>query len=266
MPTDQFLSMFTEPGRAERPDPVRAAQAGMKPGLPRRFYADAAAVAVEDGRFRLALDGRPARTPARNLLAVDSAAVAGAIADEWRAQREVIDPATMPLTRLVNAALDGVAAEPEATRAEVVRYAGSDLICYRAEGPEALAARQSALWDPVLAWARDELGARLNLAAGVMHVPQDDEALARVSQAVAEVPAPLPLAALASATSLTGSALLSLALARGFRPPDEVWDAAHVDESYQAEIWGRDEEAEARLALRRREFDAAAFILTSELA
>lgn len=262
MSTDAFLSLFMGETASERPDPVKAAQAGMKTPLPRRFYREAG-IAQRGSLFQLELDGRGARTPARNPLAVASRAVAEAIAEEWRAQRDSIDPSTMPLTRLVNVALDGVARDPDAVRDEVARYAGSDLVCYRALEPESLAARQNAAWDPVAAWSREALGAPLRLAAGIVHVAQDEASLARIREAVAAVPAPLALAGLASVTSLTGSALLALALARGFLDPAAAWDAAHVDETFQADIWGRDKEAQARLDNRRRDFDAAAFLLAA---
>lgn len=262
MSTDAFLSLFMGQAAAERPDPVKAAQAGMKAPLPRRFYREAG-VAERDGLFHLQLDGRGARTPARNPLAVTSRAVAEAMAEEWSAQHEAINPSTMPLTRLVNVALDGVARDPGAVRDEVTRYAGSDLVCYRALEPETLAVRQGAEWDPVVAWSREALGAPLALAAGVVHVAQDEASLVRIREAVEAVPAPLALTGLASITSLTGSALLALALARGFLQPDAAWEAAHVDETFQAQAWGRDEEAQARLDNRRRDFDAAAFLLAA---
>ncbi len=149
MSTDAFLSLFTDPGEAERPDPVRAAQAGMKPVLPRRFWRQAD-VKSEAGLHHLILDGKLARTPARNPVAVGSRPVAEAVAAEWNAVGEVLDPSAMPLTRLANAAIDGVAREADAVRAEIVRYAGSDLVCYRAEQPEALVERQNAAWDPII--------------------------------------------------------------------------------------------------------------------
>lgn len=261
MSTDAFLSMFMGEGATRQPDPVKAAQAGMKTHLPRRFYKKAHVLA-KDGHYHIALDGRTARTPARNQLAVGSLPLASAIAEEWDAQGQEINPARMPLTRLINAALDGVARESQAVRDEIVRYAGSDLLCYRAEQPGSLVALQTETWDPILGWARERLGARMQLAAGIVHLAQDNESLEAVARAVARIEAPVPLAALSTVTSLTGSALLALALAHGHADPDAIWNAAHLDENWQAEIWGRDDEAEARLSTRRLDYDAAAFVLT----
>ncbi len=261
MSTDAFLSMFGAREAHEPRDPMKAAQSGMKAALPKRFY-ERASTGEGEGGFRLLLDGKPALTPGRRPLAAPSRAVAEALAAEWSAQGERIDPADMPLTRLVNTALDGVAAMAEAVRAEIVGFAGSDLVCYRADSPEELAALQAAHWDPVLDWAHAALGARFMLAAGVVHVGQPEPALARVRAAVGEVDEPLELAALASVTALTGSCLIALALAHGALAPDAAWDAGHVDEDYQARVWGVDEEAQARLARRRADFDAAALVLT----
>lgn len=241
----------------ERPDPVRLAQQQARPPLPKRFYKEAG-VAERDGGFALVLDGRPARTPAKQFLAVPSRPAAEALAAEWNAQAEVLDPAAMPLTRLVNSALDGVAADPEAVRADLLRYAGSDLLCYRAGDPARLVERQSTAWDPVLDWAHDDLGARFILAEGVMFAEQPERALDAVARALAGVGSPLALAALHSMTSLTGSVLLALAVARGRLSAAQAWAAAHVDEDYQAELWGIDDEAMERRAARWREMEAAA--------
>ena len=227
--------------------------------LPKRFYKLAEALEV-DGLFAIALDGKTARTPARALLAMRSRPLAEAVAAEWQEQGERIDPSTMPLTRLANVAIDGVAKEAEAVAAEIVRYAGSDLVCYRADAPDRLVARQSAHWDPVLAFARDALGARFVMAEGVMFVEQPAEALEAVSHAVQRDDA-FALAALSTITTLTGSALISLALQRGQLSADAAWAAATVDEEWSAEIWGHDAEAADRQAFRRLEFDASVRML-----
>ncbi len=170
MSTDDFLARFGAAGQRQ-PDPVAAAQKAMRNPLPQRFYENAGVLA-RDGLFHVALDGRTARTPARNPLAVTSAPVAEALAAEWQAQQTVIDPARMPLTRLVNAALDGVEDQQEAVRAEIVRYAGSDALCYRAAEPEALVARQGELWDPLLSEMEARLQARFILAQGIVFAEQ----------------------------------------------------------------------------------------------
>lgn len=227
--------------------------------LPKRFYKLAEAIET-DGLFAIALDGRKARTPARELLAMPSRPLAEAVAAEWAGQGERIDPTTMPLTRLVNVAIDGVAKEIDAVAAEIVRYAGSDLVCYRADTPDRLIARQSAHWDPVLAFARDELGARFLLAEGVMFVEQPAETIEAVRHAVPKDD-PFTLAALSVVTTLTGSALIALALHRRRIALDDAWAAAVVDETWSAELWGEDSEATIRQANRRREFEAAIRLL-----
>ena len=242
-----------------RPDPVRAARGIGKPALPKLFYAQAAFADAEGG-FRLTLDGRPANTPARKPLTLPTRALAERIAAEWGAQVEVIDPATMPLTRLVNTAIDGVADRHEAVADDLAAYAGTDLVAYRAGEPERLVQAQGAAWDPVIAWAHDALGVRLILSEGVMHVTQPETTVAALREAIHAMRDPFQLAALHTLTTLTGSLLIGLAVLRGRLTPDEAWAAAHVDETYQADVWGRDEEAEARRALRKVEFEAAATV------
>jgi len=238
-------------------NPMRAAQAAMRPAPVRRFY-KTVGVREAEGGHALTLDGRIARTPGKKRLAARSHAMMERVAEEWARQGPALDPADMPLTRLLNAAIDGVARTMEETRGEIVRYAGSDLVCYRAEAPEMLAERQRHAFDPALAWAEEALGARFNLAAGVMHVAQPPEALAAVRAAVEAFDDPAALAALSAATTLTGSALLALAVAGGRLDAAEAWRAAHVDEDFQAERWGVDEEAMARREARWREMEAAA--------
>ncbi len=185
------------------------------------------------------------------------------VAREWERQGETLDPADMPVTRLLNSAIDGVAKAMDETRAEIVRYAGSDLLCYRAEGPEALAERQRAACDPVLAWAAETLGARFIIAAGVMHIAQPEDSLEAFRKAVEPFDDPVALAALSVVTTLTGSAVLALAVARGRLAADDAWRIAHVDEDFQIERWGADEEAMARRRARWREMAAAAGVLAA---
>jgi chaperone required for assembly of F1-ATPase len=241
-------------------DPIRASQQAMRALLLKRFYKEAGVVDRADG-FHIALDGRTAKTPGRNALMLPTREAAEVVAAEWAAQGERIDPATMPVTRLVNSALDGVAADPAPVRAEIVKYASSDLLCYRAGEPEKLVTRQSDLWDPVLAWAAAALGARFILAQGISFVAQPPSSLAAVTRAVDAVPVPFGLAALNLMTVLSGSALLALAVVRGYLTPDAAWTAAHVDEDVQIETWGEDAEAAQRRARRFRDFAAAAELL-----
>lgn len=246
------------------PDPVRRAQKQMQKPLPKRFYEHVGIAEEDGGRWRIELDGKPVRTPARNTLAFPSVALAERAADEWRAQGKEIDPAKMPLTRLANTALDGVAQEPEAVVEDVLRYAASDLLCYRASHPERLVALQSKAWDPLLDWAAADLGARFVLAEGVMHVSQPREAIAAVGIHLRTLREPLELAALHVVTSLTGSALIALALLKGAVSPDEAWTVAHVDEDWNIEQWGEDHEAAKRRTLRHRDFSAAGLVLSRE--
>src|SRR5271155_1032331 len=215
-------------------DPMRAAQANMRPTTIKRFYRTVDVGEATGGQHALTLDGRGARTPGRNLLAAKSRALMLKVAAESERQRETVDPADMPLTRLLNSAVDGVSRTMAETRAEVLKYAGSDLICYRAEEPETLAERQRLAFDPVLAWAAESLGARFHLTAGLMHVAQPPAALAAIAAALDAYDDPIALAALSAMATLTGSALLALAVARGFLSAEAAWRAAHVDEDFQA--------------------------------
>ena len=225
------------------------------PAVARRFYQRVAVEPAADG-FAVVLDGRPIRTPARARLVVPLAPVAERIADEWRGQGERIDPATMPATRLANSALDGVAARTREVTDEIVGFAGSDLLFYRAAAPEGLVARQAALWDPILAEAERALAVRFILAEGVMPVDQSAPALAAVRRAVP--PEPFTLAGVHVLTTLTGSALIALAVHRRALPLDAAWAAAHVDEDWNIALWGEDAEAAARRARRHRDAEAAA--------
>jgi chaperone required for assembly of F1-ATPase len=246
------------PSSAE-PNPMRAAQAGMKPALPKRFYKEAG-VEERDGLFHLVLDGRPARTPARNPLAVETRALAEALAEEWARQEDEIDPATMPVTRIVNSGIDGVAHRRPEVIDDLVRYAGSDLVCYRAGDPHRLVAAQNASWNPLLDWARETMEARFALSEGIMHVDQPPEAAAAVRKALEAVRSPLALAALHVMTTLTGSVLVALAHAAGRYDVDQAWAAAHVDEIYQESVWGEDLEAMARRRSREVDFRAASLV------
>lgn len=240
-------------------NPMTRAQAATRPVLPKRFYDKAAAVGHEGEQgsgFAIHLDGRPLRTPAKALLILPDADLADAVAAEWQAQTEVVDPATMPLTRLANSALDTVAADPGAVAREAARYAGSDLLCYRAEEPDGLVERQNEAWDPVLDWARADLGLRFNLAGGIVHVGQPDETLARVETLLAGY-APLPLAGLHVITSLTGSVVLALAVAEGRLDAEAAWSAACVDEDWQISQWGEDAEAMKKRSAAWRDMEAA---------
>ena len=251
--------IFTEIFENQPLDPREAARRGGRPALRKRFYGQAQVGKAAGGGFPLLLDGKPVKTPARRVLAAPSVALAEKIAGEWNAQRELIDPARMPLTRLANAVIDAVADAPGPVADEVAKYLGADLLCYRAEAPPGLVERQAQAWDPVLAWARVALGARFVLAQGVMHVAQPAEAIAAARMAIPS--GPWRLGALSVITTLTGSGLLALALERGALDADAAWVAAHVDEDWQMAQWGSDEAAHERRAYFRAEFEAAVAVL-----
>jgi chaperone required for assembly of F1-ATPase len=239
-------------------DPIEAVRRSTRTVLPRRFYATTATAAVADG-YAVRLDDKPVRTPARRVLAAPTLALAEAIAAEWQAQKDVIDPAKMPLTRLANAIIDGVADAPQPVAAEIAKYLASDLLLYRAGSPPGLVERQAHHWDPILAWARQALGADFKLGEGVVYVAQPEAALAA---ACAAIPLePWRLGAVHAITTLTGSALIALAMARGALSADAAWQAAHVDEDWNMALWGRDELATARREFRLAEFQAAATVL-----
>jgi chaperone required for assembly of F1-ATPase len=239
-------------------DPVQAARRAVRPHLRRRFY-QRAEVEDADGEFRIVLDGRPVKTPARRTLAAPTRVLAQALAAEWEAQRDVIDPAKMPLTRLANTIIDGVTDAPSAVAAEVNRYLACDLVFYRAPGPAGLVAWQAEAWDPVLAWVRETLGARFVLAEGIAFVAQPADALAAASSAIPTDP--WRLGAMHAITTLTGSALIAIALSRGALSVDAAWAAAHVDEDWNMKFWGRDALALERRAARFAEMQAAAIVL-----
>ena len=261
---DIFEEIFDKPPG----NPMEAARRAMRPVLRKRFYREAQ-VAEADGKdagFPVQLDGRPIRTPARRPLAAPARDLAQAIADEWAAQREVVDPARMPLTRLANAIIDGVMPAPQPVRHQIEKYLACDLLFYRAAEPEGLLAAQAQHWDPVLEWAREALGARIVLAAGMMHVAQPAAAIAAAAAAVPrgtkDASDAWRLGALNVVTTLTGSGLLALALAAGRLDVEAVWAAAHVDEDWNMEFWGRDELALARRAFHYAELQAAATALS----
>jgi chaperone required for assembly of F1-ATPase len=242
-------------------DPIEAARRDARPPLRRRLYEHAGSAAAANGGFVVQLDGKPARTPAGRVLAAPVASLAEAIAAEWQAQRDAIDPATMPLTRLANSIIDGVSDRAHAVAAEVKKYLASDLVCYRATSPQKLVERQALHWDPIVAWAAETLGARFLVTDGVIHMAQADTALAAASAAIPQDA--WRLGAVHAATTLTGSALIALALAAGRLSAEEAWTAAHVDEDWNIEQWGEDELAMERRAFRFAEFAAAATMLRS---
>jgi chaperone required for assembly of F1-ATPase len=250
--------LFDEVAGKSPLDPEEAVRRTTRGPRRKRFYASAGVVDAPDG-FAITVDDKPVRTPSGRPLVAPTRGIADAIAAEWDAQKEFIDPLTMPLTRFANSVIDAVVDRVEAVTEDVVKYLGSDLLFYRAGHPDALVAREAALWDPVVFWARDALGAHFILAEGIVHVRQPDST---VSAARAALPDdPWSIAAVHVVTTVTGSALLALALTRGVIDQDQAWAAAHVDEDWNIEKWGVDEEVAARRAARLVDFRAAASIL-----
>jgi chaperone required for assembly of F1-ATPase len=252
--------LFDEVAGQSSPDPEEAVRRTTRTPQRKRFYNEAA-ISVADGGFSITLDGKPVRTPSGHALSAPTRDIADGIAAEWNAQVEFINPLTMPLTRFANSVGEGVIGRVDVVADDVAKYLGSDLLFYRAAHPEALVAREAELWDPVLFWAADTLGAHFILAEGIVHVGQPETAIAAARAALPRDP--WSIAALHVVTTLTGSALLALALKHGRLDPDQVWAAAHVDEDWNSEKWGIDEEVAARRAVRLVDFKAAAAVLKS---
>ncbi|MDF0490860.1 ATPase [Sphingomonas sp. H39-1-10] len=213
-----------------------------------------------DAERGVRLDGKPLRTPGRTPLLLATEALAEAVAEEWRACGETVNPGAMPLTGLANAAIDRIAPDPALFAAGLAAYGESDLLCYRADEPEELAARQAAAWDPLLDWARHRYDVHFEIVAGIMHRAQPPATLARLGEAVA-ARGPFELAALSPIVTISGSLVAALALIEGAADAEAVWTAAIVDETFQADRWGRDPLAEDARATRRRDFDAGVRLL-----
>ena len=219
----------------------------------RRFY-KVVAVAGSQAPFGVTLDDRPLRTPLKRPLDLPTPGLAQAVAAEWEGQAEKIDPHTMPITRLANTALDRVETDRGRIVGEIVDFAASDLVCYRAEKPQELVERQARSWQPVLDWARHTFAGEFVVTEGIVHVRQPDPAL-QAARAYFSRESPWRLTAIHNITTLTGSALIAAMACAGKMPASEAWTAAHVDEDWQIEHWGWDEEARHRRNHRRREFD-----------
>jgi len=229
---------------------------GAAANLRKRFYETASARPDEEG-FVIELDGRPVKTPARATLTVPTGSLGEVIAEEWNAQETHIVRENMLVTKLANTALDRVAPRKDEVVAEIAIFGESDLLCYRAESPESLVTRQAEEWDPMLEWLEHQYQARLELASGVIFREQPSADLARLRDAVASR-SEFELAGLHQAVSLSGSLVLGLALIDGQIAADRAYELAHLDETWQAERWGWDEEAQARLEERRKMLNATA--------
>ncbi len=243
-------------------DPVSVSQQAMKPPLPKRFYKEASAAPGQAG-YGVFLDGRPVRTPGRQLLELPSLAAASQVAEEFAAQGEFIDPASMPVTRLANTTIDGIAHDMQPVLEDISRFAASDLLCYRAASPRELVERQGEMWDPVIDWLRDDLGANFVLAEGVVHVAQPREAMAVFAARLRAHAEPFRLACLHMVTTLTGSALLALAIAEKRIDAQQAFEAGNLDEDWNTGLWGEDPEAASRRADRLRQMEAVCALLAN---
>ena len=250
--------LFDEVAGQSPLDPGEAVRRTSRTPQRKRFYKEVG-VGGADGGFTVTLDGKPIKTPSGKTVIVPKRDIADAIAAEWAAQGETIDPLTMPLTRFANSVVQSVVDRAHLVADDVAKYLGSDLLFYRAGHPEALVAREAAHWDPIVFWAAEALGAHFMLAEGINHVRQPDAAIEAARTAFPNDP--WSIAALHVVTTLTGSALLALALTHGVREPADIWAAAHVDEDFNSEQWGLDEEIASRRAARAVDFEAATRIL-----
>jgi len=250
---------FLDDAHAHRDDGYGRAQAHVKKDLPKRFYKEAA-VKPMDGGFAVGLDGRVPKTPGLKQVVVPTEEIAQALALEWSAQGEFIDPETMPLVRLVNSAVEAGEESMPALRDEIVKYAGNDLLLYRADTPEGLVRRQEEFWDAALVALARHLDVAFQPTVGILHQPQPEATLSKLAAALEGEPL-LALTAMNAITSITGSGLLAIAHRHGLFDAEQTWLAAHVDEDYNVELWGEVEEITARRAKRRAEFDAAVMLL-----
>ncbi len=225
----------------------------------KRFWKEVAAEREGDG-WTVKLDGRPVRTPARSPLVVPSEALADAMAEEWRTVEDELDPRAMPLTGLANAAIDRIAPERPAFASGLAKYAEADLACYRSEWPPELAERQAESWNELLAWGRRRYDVDFSTTSGLVHVPQSQATIDRLSHAVTELDA-FHLAGLSLLVTTGGSLLAALAVLEKALTPEAAWEAVSIDERWQLEQWGADAEAQHALEGRRRDFLAAARFL-----
>lgn len=243
-------------------NPMESAQQNMRPVLAKRFY-ETAVLSQTDNGFSILLDGRSIKTPGRNKVVIPQRRVAEAAVGEWRAQNAEIDPISMPVTRLINSAIDGVEDKKTETLEDIINYVDSDLVCYRADSPEELVIRQNNKWNPVVNWAKESVGITLVLTQGVMPVLQPKDNREKLLTQLVPLDS-FELASFSLLVNLTGSAILTLGYAKGQMTSQELWDKAHVDEYFSEERWGVDSEAARAREARQKDFRAAAFILREE--
>ena len=244
---------------SERFEPFAKAREITKPVLPKRFYDK---VTVEHGAngYEVRLDGRAIKTPGGKIVAVPTKALAELLANEWSGQGEHIDAATMPLTKLCNSAIEMVTANPEAIISELAGFASHDLVCYRADHPEALSAQQAKAWDEVVDLMQAKLGPRFSVTCGVLSVDQPQALVPALEARLSRLDA-FKLTALHAMATLVTSVSLALLVLEGDLAPEDAWKRGHVDEDWNIAQWGEDHEAAMRRQSRWREFEACAKLI-----
>jgi chaperone required for assembly of F1-ATPase len=250
---------FLEDAHQHRDDGYGRAQRQLKENLPRRFYKEVGVGTVGEG-FSVTLDGKTPRTPGQKPVIVAHRPIAETMAAEWAAQPTLIDPETMPTVRLVNSAVEAGEERLEGLRAEIVKYAGNDLLLYRADGPESLVAEQEKHWDGALVKLARHYGIGFQPTVGLLHQAQPQPTIDRLTTAVSDIGL-LEVVAMVSLVGITGSGLLVIAHREGLLTPDDVWAAAHVDEDHNLRLWGEVHEATERRRKNRRDYDAALKVL-----
>ncbi|WP_133484917.1 ATP12 family chaperone protein [Aliiroseovarius marinus] len=227
----------------------------------KRFWKETS-IGEADGGFQVLLDGRAVKTPAKSPLVVPSRALAEAMAAEWDAQEDAVDPNTMPVTRMCNSAIDKVRVQHAAIADMLAAYGDSDLLCYRATSPQELVERQAEKWDPILDWAVDSLDVRLKPVAGVMHQAQDAHSVQKLTDLVHEF-SPFQLTAFHDLVSMSGSLILAFAITQRRLDADAAWQLSRLDELWQEELWGKDEEAQEMVEKKAKDFALAAWFFSA---
>lgn len=257
-----MLETLEDIEKAAVKDPMRVASLSAKSQLRKRFYKRATVFSDASG-INIHLDGKSIKTPGGEFLSVPNIQVGELVANEWNRQEEKIDPQTMPVTRLINTSIDGVSKDMQPVKDDIIKFAGSDLLCYRADSPEELVSNQQKLWDPLIEWAGSSLGAVFSVQTGIVHVSQSEDCIAAFGEHVNPINTPALLTALHSLTAISGSAIIALAIYKNEIDLSYGWNAAHVDEDWQISQWGEDSDAQAFRAARKLEYEAAAQLLDS---
>jgi len=255
-----MLETLEDIEKAAVKDPMRVASLSAKSQLRKRFY-EQATVFSDAKNINIHLDGKSIKTPGGEVLSLPNIHVGELVVEEWNRQEERIDPQTMPVTRLINTSIDGVSKDMQPVKNDIIQFAGSDLLCYRADSPEELIANQQQYWDSLIEWAGSSLGAAFSVQTGIMHVSQSNECIAAFGEHVNPIETPALLTALHSLTAISGSAIIAMAIYKGEIDLAYGWNAAHVDEDWQISQWGEDSDAQAFRAARKLEFEAAIQLL-----